>query len=80
MEVAATEVGSCEVAVRSPVCSVCSGRAAEPKYILLGRPRKVRPVEGTQVWVTLWITCLICSICSKKMEKYTVYVYEDRRH
>lgn len=49
MEVAATERGSCEVAVRRPVCSVCSGRATDPKYILLGRPRKVRPMEGTEV-------------------------------
>lgn len=41
IDVAATAMGSCEV--RRPVCSVCSGRAAAPKYILLGRPRKVRP-------------------------------------
>lgn len=49
MDVAATARGSCEEAVRRPVCSVCSGRAADPKYILLGRPRKVRPMEGTEV-------------------------------
>lgn len=42
MDVAAATV-SWEEAVRSPVCSVCSGRADAPKYILLGRPRKVRP-------------------------------------
>lgn len=43
IDVAATATVSCEVAVRSPVCSVCSGRADAPKYILLGRPRNVRP-------------------------------------
>lgn len=47
IDVAATATGSCEAEVRSPVCSVCSGRADEPKYILLGRPRKVRP-DGSQ--------------------------------
>lgn len=45
IDVAATAMASWEEAVRRPVCSVCSGRAAAPKYILLGRPRNVRP-EG----------------------------------
>lgn len=44
MEAAATETASWEV--RRPVCSVCSGWAAVPKYILLGRPRNVRPAGG----------------------------------
>lgn len=40
--------GSWDVDVRRPVCSVCSGRAAAPKYILLGRPRNVRPDGGSE--------------------------------
>lgn len=52
IDVAATATGSWELAVRRPVCSVCSGRAAEPKYILLGRPRNVRPDGGSHVFTT----------------------------
>lgn len=60
IDMAATAMGSCEVAVRSPVCSVCSGRADAPKYILLGRPRNVRPVGGGQryLWILLWFPAL----------------------
>lgn len=52
MEVAAATTGSWEVEFSRPVCSVCSGRAAAPKYILLGRPRKVRP-EGSETLSSL---------------------------
>lgn len=53
MDVAdAAGMRSWDVAVRRPVCSVCSGRATDPKYILLGRPRNVRP--GTESGLVDW--------------------------
>lgn len=56
IDVAATATGSWEVDVRSPVCSVCSGRATAPKYILLGRPRNVRPEGGSDIFTScIWI-------------------------
>lgn len=58
IDVAATTMGSWELAVRRPVCSVCSGRAAEPKYILLGRPRKVRPEVRLEMLTTADINIL----------------------